>query len=332
MKRLRMWVATCASCWIAVSVLRPAYGAPPFEVPAWLFPISPPSSPAASTPPASEALLHVPGSRAAFTRAQVTDLFAPPDWFPDRHSPMPEVVAHGRRPSVYACGFCHLPDGRGRPENATLAGLPAEYIVRQLEDFASQARRTAWTGTPYKPTSLMEQVAQAATDAESAEAAAYFAAQRLREPRAEVIEAERIPAMHIQAWLYVQDADGHDETLGQRIVETPRDFGRHELRDPATEYVAYVPPGSIERGRRLATTGSEDRTLPCAGCHGPDLRGAGVIPPIAGRSPTYLLRQLVAFRTGARDAPTGQPMQLVVARLELGDMIALAAYVGSRPP
>ncbi len=325
----RARVAASALLWLAGSPLQAASG---FDVPAWLFPINPPAALPAASAASDATLLRVPGSSAAFTRAQVTDLFAPPDWFPDRHAPMPDVVAHGRRPSVYACGFCHLPDGRGRPENATLAGLPAEYIVRQLEDFASQARRSAWNGTPYKPMSLMVQVAQSATGAEFAEGAAYFAAQRLLEPRAEVVEAERIPAVHIQAWLYVQDADGHDETLGQRIVETPRDFGRHELRDPTTEYVAYVPPGSIERGRRLATTGGEDRTLPCAGCHGPDLRGVGVVPPIAGRSPTYLLRQLVAFRTGARDAPTGQPMQLVVARLELDDMIALAAYLGSRPP
>jgi cytochrome c553 len=57
-----------------------------------------------------------------------------------------------------------------------------------------------------------------------------------------------------------------------------------------------------------------------------------LIPPIAGRSPTYLLRQLLAFRTGARATTAGIPMQPVLTHLELSDMIAIAAYVGSREP
>jgi cytochrome c553 len=89
--------------------------------------------------------------------------------------------------------------------------------------------------------------------------------------------------------------------------------------------------GSVERGRRLATTG-DGRTLACAGCHGPGLRGVGEVPPIAGRSPTYLMRQLVAFRTGARDTPAAGPMRTVVAQLDVDEMIALAAYVGSVQP
>ena len=32
----------------------------------------------------------------------------------------------------FACGFCHRADGLGEPESASLAGLPAEYIVRQV--------------------------------------------------------------------------------------------------------------------------------------------------------------------------------------------------------
>jgi len=71
---------------------------------------------------------------------------------------------------------------------------------------------------------------------------------------------------------------------------------------------------------------------PCASCHGADLRGVGLVPPIAGRSPTYLLRQLVAFRTGARNTPEGAPMKPVADQLVLKDMIAVAAYAGSVQP
>jgi cytochrome c553 len=55
------------------------------------------------------------------------------------------------------------------------------------------------------------------------------------------------------------------------------------------------------------------------------LRAVGLVPPIAGRSPTYLLRQLVAFRTGA-------PMEPVADQRVLKDMIAVAAYAGSVQP
>ena len=302
-----------------------------FVVPSWLFPIPPPATPPTADALEAPAPLHVPGSAVTFTLAQTRDLFAPPDWFPAEHAPMPTAVASGRRPAAYACGFCHLPDGRGRPENATVAGLPAEYIVQQVRDFASHTRVSAWTGTPYRPTVLMQQSAEAVTDADLASAAAYFAAQPLRARRAEVIEAKTIPRMRIAAWLYVLDADGGEEPLGERLIEAATDFGRHELRDPNTHYVAYVPPGSLDRGVAIATV-ARGSTPACIGCHGPDLRGVGLVPPLAGRSPTYLLRQLVAFRTGARASVAGAPMQPVVESLELGDMIAVAAYAGSLPP
>ena len=302
-----------------------------FVVPAWLFPIPPPS-----TPPSEAALqdptpLHVPGSDVSFTLARTRDLFAVPDWFPAEHTPMPAAVEFGRKPDAYACGFCHLPDGRGRPENATVAGLPAEYIVRQVQDYASHLRRSAWADPPYKPTVMMLQLAGTVTEADLAAAANYFAAQPLRQRRAEVIEAVTIPRMRAAAWIYVTDEGGGEEALGERIVEASLDFERHERRDPNTPYVAYVPKGSLERGHAIATTARGDAAA-CTSCHGPDLRGVGLVPPLAGRSPTYLLRQLVAFRTGARGGDASVPMQPIVSTLEFGDMIAVAAYAGSLPP
>jgi cytochrome c553 len=46
-------------------------------------------------------------------------------------------------------------------------------------------------------------------------------------------------------------------------------------------------------------TGGNGRTVPCGMCHGPDWRGLGPIPGIAGRSPSYLARQLYDFQRGA---------------------------------
>ncbi len=59
------------------------------------------------------------------------------------------LVYAGRAPDVRACGFCHLPNGQGRPENASVAGQPAEYIVQQMRDY----RKREWEncGLHYVP-------------------------------------------------------------------------------------------------------------------------------------------------------------------------------------
>jgi cytochrome c553 len=323
-------LVAAAACVLSPPVVVAAPAANGFVVPAWAYPTNPPAgtTPAAASDDGSP--MHLPGSQAAYTRAQVKDLFAPPDWYPEDHPPMPDVVAHGRKASVYACAYCHLPDGGGRPENAPVAGLPAAYIIQQVRDMASAARRSAWDGE-YLPSDLMRKGAENVQETEITQAAAYFSALRLKR-RVEVVEADRVPVTHAAGWLYVRTEAASEEPLGERIIEVARDPERHEMRDPRSGSIAYVPPGSIARGREIVMSGAGGLTLPCGSCHGTDLRGVGLIPPIAGRSPTYLLRQLLAFRTGARSTPAGQPMQAVVARLEVNDMIALAAYIGTQEP
>ena len=103
----------------------PAAPTPATPLP-WAYPLNPPAQPGAQSAAPDTAEHHLPGSSKAFTRKQVTDLFNPPDWYPEDHPSMPEIVAHGRAARVRACGYCHLPNGQGRTENASLAGLPAE--------------------------------------------------------------------------------------------------------------------------------------------------------------------------------------------------------------
>jgi cytochrome c553 len=298
-------------------------------VPAWLYPINPPS--AGAEPPHDETtLLHVPGSRVAFSQAQLTDLFKVPDWYPERHPPMPVVVSTGRKPSVYACGYCHLPDGGGRPENAPLAGLPARYIIDQVAAFRSGTRRSGGAGA-YLPGEYMQTVAKNATVAEVAIAAAYFSSMRLR-PRVEIVEVDRAPATHVEGWMFVPDRSGATVTLGERLIEVALDLKRHEMRDAATGYRAYVPLGSIARGRRLVGGGADAPASACVNCHGADLRGLGPAPPLAGRSPSYLLRQLVAFKSGLRQSESAQGMQPVIADLEMPAMVAICAYVAAQKP
>ena len=214
-----------------------------FDVPAWAFPRP---LPAPAIPLDSVTLLHVPRSAAAFTEVQLRNQFAAPDWHPETHPTMPRVVAHGRMPAVMACAFCHLPDGGGRPENAALAGLPTAYIVQQVADIRSRARQSAWRG-PYRPSDLMRTVADSATTAEIADAARYFSRLPLRH-RTQVVEAIEVPRTRPGLGLYFPDPGGGVETLGERLIELPVDPSRHERRDAAVGYVAYVPHGSIARG------------------------------------------------------------------------------------
>lgn len=299
-----------------------------FVVPAWAFPITPPAPPDAP-PPDSLRLLHVPGSAAGYTEAWLADLNRIADWFPKDHPAMPDVVAHGRRPAVLACGSCHLPDGQGRPENAMLAGLTEAYIREQLADFKAGRRRSAVDA--YGPAARMAALASNLTDEEAAAAAAYFSQLRLR-PHARIVESKTAPKTHVVNWIRVADSDGARETLGQRIVEVPASGERHERRDTRLTYYAYVPVGSIARGRAIATPSRDSVTQPCIRCHGPELRGVGIIPPLAGRSPSYLVRQLVAFKIGARSSDAAAPMRAEVAPLTIEQMIAVAAYAGSLRP
>jgi cytochrome c553 len=144
-----------------------------------------------------------------------------------------------------------------------------------------------------------------------------------------VIETARIPRMREAAFVYARAPGSGTDTLGRRIVEGPSDFERHELRDDENLYVAYVPPGSVRRGRSIAARGVGGAATACVTCHGADLRGTAVIPPIAGRYPTYIVRQLVGFKAGARSTPAAQPMRTVAAGLSLDDIIAVAAYAGT---
>jgi cytochrome c553 len=217
----------------------------------------------------------------------------------------------------------------GRPENANLAGLPESYIIAQLASFRDSTRRSPLPG--WVPGTSMHAVALNATDAEVASAAHYFS--RLKSPpRVRVIEAAQIPRMREGGFVYARVPGAGTEPIGSRIVEGPPDFERHELRDDAMSYVAYVPPGSIRRGRAIAATGTDGPATACVTCHGAKLLGVGPIPPLAGRYPTYIVRQLLAFKTGARSTPASQPMQAVVARMSVDDMIAVAAYAASLTP
>lgn len=294
--------------------------------PAWAYPVSRPPVPLAELPDA-QVPQRLPGSDFAFTKAQLRNLYQVSDWRPGDHPAMPPIVAQGRNPGVFACGYCHLPTGTGRPENANLTGLTAAYITQQLADFKSGARKSSVAAM--LPQALMVRNAKNASDAEVQAAAAYFAA---LPPRSlvKVVESETVPRSEPRGWMLMPLDPPATEPIGQRIVELPDDVQRVELRDPQVGFVAHVPPGSIERGRQLYEDSA--RGPACTGCHGADARGLADMPRLAGRSPSYLVRQLVDFASGARNGAAAAAMDDVARRLSEAEMIALAAYAASRQP
>jgi cytochrome c553 len=280
------------------------------------------------------------GSLAVYSRVDIRDGGNVADWFPGDHPPMLNLMAHGPASlgkNSWGCAYCHLPTGKGRPENAPVAGQPVAYILQQLEDFRNDTRASA---DPRKPnTPIMAGLAKALSDEEMKEAAEYFGAMKWT-PWTRVVETDLVPRTRISGNLYLPTERDRTEPIAGRIIEVPEDEYQSEtLRNPRSGFVAYVPVGSIKRGESLVTTGGlsvaagkivPGRTIACVACHGPDLMGLADMPGIAGRSPSYLVRQMYDFQRGTRRGKSSPLMVPVVANLTAEDMVDIAAYVTSR--
>jgi cytochrome c553 len=288
----------------------------------------PPNTPraqqGAGQPQDNTTKLTLPGSTLQFTRAQIANRFGPADWFPGDHPAMPPIVANGVKPAVRACALCHLPNGAGHPESSGLAGLPVNYIIRQMADFKAGHRKGVRSGN-------MITFAAAISDEDTRAAAEYFASLK-HAAWTKVIETDTVPQTYIGpgAMRFVSPGGG-SEPIGNRIIVVPQDAARAASRDARSGFIDYVPTGSIKRGEALVTTG-EGKTVPCGICHGPTLRGLAEIPALAGRTGIYLVRQLNDMQTGNRTGVHVELMKQVVAKLTAEDMVAIAAYLASREP
>ncbi|MFC4311844.1 c-type cytochrome [Steroidobacter flavus] len=295
------------------------------EVPAWAYALNPPAAQPAID---DEKPQRVPDSTASFTRREIAAITAqPPDWHPEEHPAMPGIVGRSREPRVYACAFCHLPNGAGRPENTNLAGLSANYIKAQITAFREDKRLGS---EPRRaPQTNMIALAKELTDLEIEESATYFAS-LTPVSFIKVVESPTAPRTIVAGWMLNKAPGSNTEPIGDRIVELAEDVDRFENRDSRTPYIAYVPTGSLARGADLVATGSSGRTLPCAACHGADLKGVADVPRIVGRSPSYLFRQLYDMRGATRTGAASELMKPVVVHLTDADMVAIAAYLASR--
>lgn len=296
-----------------------AAGDDPFRAAeAWVFPKS--HSPDPSVPKQAQAPkrdrnkpLHVPGSTRTYTLAQTDTDFEVADWFPQDHPPMPHIVTSGRKPA-WACAACHKPGGEGFPSTASLAGLSKVYLREQLQAFRGGQRDNH----------VMTKEARNLDAADGQAAVRYFSGLKIKSHE-RVVETTSVPRTHWDDYVLEPDHDAVRESLGERIIEVqPRDDNSSER----TIYTAYVPRGSITAGAKIAARGV-GAAPSCESCHGANLQGVGDIPYLAGRSPTYLVRELILFRLGRRTNPGAAPMRAEVSHLTLKDMIDVAAYAAS---
>src|SRR5262245_36596797 len=292
----------------------------PAGLPDWAFNIPDSVQPTAVQP---AGIVKVPGSAKEYAAAEIAGNANPPDWFPDEHPAAPRSVRGGTGITM-ACGSCHLMSGQGQPESADIAGMPAEYLIRQMAYYKAGTR---------KDDARMGPIARAASEDDVRQAAEYFAVLKPRvwvnvietatPPRTFIATAGRHRQLH---------PEGGTEPIGRRILQIPADPFRTEIRDPHSGFIAYVPPGSIATGQALVNGEHPGKTLRCATCHGEGLKGLGEVPRLAGLQPLYVARQLFDLRYGSSAGKAAALMKAVVVNLTDDDIIAISAYVASLPP
>jgi cytochrome c553 len=299
---------------IFIASLRAQQAPPPPREPQWAFPAI-----NGQLPPEEPGPKSLAGSTKAYTPQQIDDLSNPPDWFPDDHPVPPALVQKGHGAAL-ACGACHLMSGEGHPESAGLTGYTAAYLVQQMADFKSGVRKDA---------ARMNAIAKDVSDEESRQVAEWFASLK---PRAwtKVTEAAAVPKTFVgQGRMRFAQPGGGMEPIGNRIITVPEDQTRARSRDPHSGFIAYVPPGSLAKGKALVESGGNGRTIACTICHGDALQGLGNVPRLAGVHPIYIARQLYLFKDGTRNGVDAQLMKKPVAKLTDDDILNVSAYLAS---
>lgn len=327
--------AVLVALWAAAGLGGPPFqanaaapAAPPPEL-AWAYPTAAPGTPELRILPGS---YRTPNGERRLNAAEVDALTpADQDWFPRGHPAPPAVVLKAPSPNGPApCAECHGMTGRGMVGVPDLAGLKADYLMEQLSAFRSGARTSAEPGR--LGTQVMIGVAKGWSATDLKAAASYFSSLPRRSPT-RVIVSETAPAMKMErfGWTYVDPAGGRARPLQGRVAEAPDSLVKAYMGDPSGRELVWVSQRTLDRGRALVRTGG-DGGQPCATCHGSSLRGSQIAPPLSGRDPGYLARQLWDIRSGARRGPRLALMQGPAKGLSPADMTAAAAYLASLKP
>ena len=111
------------------------------------------------------------------------------------------------------------------------------------------------------------------------------------------------------------------EPIAGRIIETPENLELTELRDDTSGFIAYVPPGSLKRGKFLVDKGGDGTTMPC--CPVPRRRFSRKRQRPVDRGPLAQLHCSTTLRHADRLAggQCTQLMQIPVLKLTTDDMV-----------
>jgi cytochrome c553 len=257
---------------------------------------------------------------------QITDSFGPPDWYPKEHPAMPGIAAHGQKPHVPACILCHLPNGNGHPESASVSGLTAKYIVEQMHAFRDGDRQNIRAPA-------MAEMAYVISEKDLRTAAEYFAKiPKSQQKWIRVVETANAPANHVGAGgARFLDKGTATIAVAPDMIYEVAENDEVELRNDHVGFVDYVPMGSLAKGRTVAM-GNRGQMRTCGSCHGDDYRGHEDAPRLAGRSAYYLIRQLADMRAGYRKGAALGKMKDIVPKLSDADILNVAAFMASKAP
>ena len=310
---------------VAQQQAAPTPAAPiPAGLPDWAYTPPPPagSPPPPSALPADDTVaVSIPGTTKTFTRGQLRAQKETMDWYPeDRHGTIPDIARFGKQ-GVRQCTLCHLPDGSGRPENAPISTYHPTYFMQQMQDFRDGLRKSA---DPRKAnTNVMIGFAKATTREGGYGGRAMLCAASPAPHQSGRVEDRAKGAA--QGRMH-----GCPGERGRRMVPIPAGGSSRSRTTicrprPATRacWTAYVPPGTLNRGKQVAAK------YQCATCHGADLGGIGPVPALAGRSPSYTMRQIFDMKTGARRGPWAELMKSIVTSMSVQDMMAVSAFAAS---
>ncbi len=263
------------------------------------------------------------GSDKSYTEKQINDFFDVPDWYPDSHPKMPEVVQFGAKPRVFACASCHLTSGSGHPESAALSSMTADYFIRQMKAY-QRFQRDSITG-------VMIGIAKGMSDEQIEDSAKYFESLKILNVQ-DVREVDEVPVTYINKRFMrlVDNSQTAMEPIGERLITVPKDEYRVKARDPFATFITYVPKGYLAQGKTIVEQGNGNAAA-CTTCHGGDLKGTQIAPAIAGQHANYLASQLRAYKAGVRrgEADPGGIMANNLKYFSEQEILATAAYLAS---
>ena len=197
------------------------------------------------------------------------------------------------------CSSCHGYNGRSvSPLFPVLAGQSAEYLTTQLKYFhnLTQDDRAVTHETVYERWIV------------------NITGLRKNE------RYDNAPRNEERAWDFMK---GVARDLDEPTMQALADYFAKQTPIAGRGGVS----GDVAHGKTLYLEGDASKgLLACQMCHGPDAKGQGPIPRLAGQHADYVKLQLHVIQSGLRNV---EQMQALIANLTDADFQDVAAYVQS---